>query len=884
MTIELNDSRPGVSPPPVIPDDFDDLLEDEASNEGFIDLFRRKRGQGGDWLKTKLAGSPTARPKRAVSSDSPIRAVDGCLFYGIDGYWYASFVLDTIPMFSNMSRLQQFQFGIRLAHLLSNLEGKKGVIRVSSEELDVEWMEEFWKNESILAFDDLEGQKALFNKIRYDTAALADEEYRLKRFTIEIALDDRSLAGSLKDFNREQYDRGVAEFGMHRTRNWRLVEQVQNLLDTIMGDFKTARPLSQREVLHIINQSTWRGAPSLPPLTFSSQRPVVHGDALAYLGESNHLDLVYELEVDQGGDKGYVSYLTLAVLPDDIPTVGLEYLWLNDLQGDPLDVIIHFEVQTPEQINEEMDTQQARTNDYAEALWEHNGEAGQEEVQETRDHIARFKDYAKKNRPAVRYTVTAAITGRTRRDVSRLRKAVIQTAANPLNEDDAMTWTAPNGLQIDLHRKCIPGSDIKPDRYWHDAEPHAIAAGAPNATDIPSIMGAWMGRLTGHDRGPLLISLESTLTEGIDAGTVTVLLGPPGVGKTTLALELGVNQARKGTQVFFREGQKGDTLLFDIANVPFAPRAHLMDISEEPGCFNPGLFGADIGEQANSLTDFLAANAPFWDKTWRPSVYTFASEEVKAHPHDPDFRRIVAAMAKDKKYRMMSDSWTAVADLSEANIAYGSRDQFDQLVDRLKSGLNVWRNVRWRLPNEDTKPEDWTTLERFSVSAMTLQFGFSRTVALTRDRRTFTVDDEFHERAHLAGGVGVSDFNLHGRWGRAKGAMYLIATHSGRATDIPPQLKQFATHVIAFRPADEDEARLYAEMLRVPKDGIEQIVQDLLELGCDPDTGLPVKELKGEAMTRYPNGQIARGQYTRREVGTTFRTTFTPSSNVSRKG
>jgi len=856
-------SGPGVSDS--VQDDIVVDIDDDGAN-GFkqraSDLSRTRFGA----FKQRLAGSTTARSK-AVKVSSTVKAVDGCLFYGEDGYWHVKFMLPTITNYSASDTSVQYSYQRQLANLLRLLEGRTGVLTVTGESLNVDAIIEILRSESVLAPDNTVGIQIFENKLESDRERMMAENYKRRVFSLTVRLDDRVLKGSTAGIGKQLYERGQADYGINSPRNHRLISQVDQLFQYVQSAFTTARVATQGEVLGNFVRSMWRGAPERPLVVFPSTKPVMRANQLAWLGEGNVTDLIYELQSDYMGAVGYVSYLALAVLPPElVPTPGLEYLWLNDLNGDPLDIIIHFQVLSPEEIVQNMERRAAIVKDFSDNLRKSNGEAGQSDINETRWAIDDYKDDAKHNNPSVRFTVTAAVTGLTREDLKNTRRAIITTAASSEKAGEEVVWVVPYGKELELHNKCIPGSSVDIDRYIQETELMGLAAGMPHGSDIPRGVGSWLGRLTGRDRGMFMDSIESVLRAKVDAGPVTICVGPSGRGKTTTMIDVGVDQARKGAIVLIREGSKGDTRLLATADIENCPKVTLIDISREPGCFNPGLWGDDRSEQALNLEDFLKMNCAQWDVRYDGSLHMMCAAEIDEHPDSPDFRRVVKALQSRRELRMVGESLSPLADMSEANICWGNRQQSESLMNQLQPGMTVWRSERWRMPLPEKDPKNWTALERFSVACLQLQFGYSRQLSMQRQLRTFTGDDEFHEKSGLV--TGTSDLNFLGRSGRSLGSLYWISTQGAGPEDIPPQFRQFATRVIAFRPQNDASAREFAVLLNLNPDD-PQVIYDLNHLGCD-DAGFPVPSLKGEAMIRLPNGQVVRAQFTRNNVGTSF--------------
>ena len=684
-----------------------------------------------------------------------------------------------------------------------------------------------------------------------------------------MRLNDRILTGTTAGIDPETYERGQVAYGIHSPRHHRLIPMVDEVLLAVRNNFERARVCTQSEVLGNVVRSTWRGAPDRPMVVFPSEKPVTRANQLAWLGEGFITDHVHSLETDYLGDKGFVSYIALAVLPPkSIPTPGLEYLWLNDERGDPVDVIVHFQVLRSAEIRQTMDAKTSSIDEFAQRLAKRNGMAGQADIAAIRAATEEYNAWGKANKLAVRFTVTAAVTGRTQQIALATAKAIMAEGVN-VDSGLEVLWAVPHGLELLLHQRCMPGSAqaFKFERYVHETEPLALAAGMPHATDIPSVRGSVMGRLTGRDRGPFLHSLDNVLLRSEDNGTVTACVGIPGQGKTTAMICYGITQAQKGGVVLLREGSKGDTRHLEGMPIPNLKSTVLMDISREPGGYNPAMWGEDRGERIASLADFLRMNAPYWDREFDGSLHVFCSDEIDKHPEEPDFRNVISALQQRRDLRRFGESLAPLADLTETDICRGTREQSNRLINRLERGrLTVWRSERWLLPDADKDPKTWTTHERFSVSCLLLQFRLSRQIAMQRTLRTFTADDEFHERAQIIGG---SELGLHGRFGRSVGALYWVSTQGAGKVDIPKAFRDFATCVIAFRADTEATAKQYARLLRLePKDP--RVIRDIMTLGCDQETGLPVEALKGEAMIRYPNTQVIRAQYQRLQVGEAF--------------
>lgn len=102
-----------------------------------------------------------------------------------------------------------------------------------------------------------------------------------------------------------------------------------------------------------------------------------------------------------------------------------------------------------------------------------------------------------------------------------------------------------------------------------------------------------------------LPAMDALLGGGLDSGTSTLLLGPAGVGKSTLAIQYACEAASKGHRsIFFSFDERLDTMLKRADGLGLPLRAHvasgLIEIrSIDPAELSPGEFGHAVRLAAN---------------------------------------------------------------------------------------------------------------------------------------------------------------------------------------------------------------------------------------------------------------------------------------------
>lgn len=169
-------------------------------------------------------------------------------------------------------------------------------------------------------------------------------------------------------------------------------------------------------------------------------------------------------------------------------------------------------------------------------------------------------------------------------------------------------------------------------REWNTLAARTVAKGAKTAASAPSVPATWTDledvEPSAHATKPTgFAELDTLLGGGLVPGAVVLLSGEPGVGKSTLLLQLTGRLAQEGSRAAYVSGEE---------SLP-----QLRSRAERLGLLGPGLpaLGTTSLEDAAAL---LEADPPF-DLLIVDSVQTLASASQDSLPGSPGQVRAVAS-------------------------------------------------------------------------------------------------------------------------------------------------------------------------------------------------------------------------------------------------
>jgi circadian clock protein KaiC len=152
---------------------------------------------------------------------------------------------------------------------------------------------------------------------------------------------------------------------------------------------------------------------------------------------------------------------------------------------------------------------------------------------------------------------------------------VVTSESTAENPDDDLRFISDGVIEVALGNRtrelCVSkfrGSDYRPGR-------HALRLDAAGATVFPRLIPERHSRAFDLDVLPSGIAqLDALLHGGIERGTVTLVSGPTGVGKTTLGLQFLREAAERGERcVVYTFDERADTLLRRCEGVSIPVRA-----------------------------------------------------------------------------------------------------------------------------------------------------------------------------------------------------------------------------------------------------------------------------------------------------------------------
>lgn len=803
-----------------------------------------------------------------VKCDPSIEMVDGCLFKGETG-WRALFRLETTGTFFTRTIDNREAILSGLSSMLAHRELRNGRIYSTSQPYSLLAKTNAAKRLGHHKPDDTAGIQAHYAHVDREVGRIAARKYRVRVWWLEVDLDDHRLTGDDTGLTEELYDVGVSKLGVLHPYNHRLISKALRALDVIRLTYPGARIALRDEVLKLVLRSNWRGVEEPPEPQFEEHVPIREPSQLAWLGQGYYVPDGYSIETRCLGRKGFASYLTLGGLPAVIPLGTYPFFHCVDSTGSPVDVTVEYTVLSKNEAIQRLDDQQAiitawRTSKLGRKLGDADSPAAlrkEQAIQEARQAVERGE-------VQVEFHATAAVTGATRELCELNAQYVIDTSANHY---PGTVWFAPLGIQRELHEQCIPGNPWKIFNYVRNLPLDGLAAGGLGITDVPSMSGNTVGRLTGRDRGPGQINLASTITRGSEGPTLTAVFGMVGAGKTTGILEIGHAMAHDNVIVLYREGAHTETenIKWDLR--PDPPPTEVLDVSRMPGCFNAFWWGETSGEQASNGAAFLYSML----KTTRSEddrelIYDVVKDYVDEHPDGVrDYQDVVRILRghKNPDYQRIGVALRELCDIRGTGIFVGTREQAQYLFEHLKPGFIVWRNSAWKLPDPDSNPKDWTSEQRLAVAGIGLQYPFSRELGRMRGVPTLVIDDEFQATAQLPGGMQYLFDDC--TTGRKYDSMRLIGTPVANPAVVPTWCRQYTSWVIVFRAKTVQDAIWSAEYLGFenPEDPV--VVQRIMSLGLtEKGTQDPLR--RGECLVRNPNGDIYRMCIERTHIGEAF--------------
>jgi hypothetical protein len=800
------------------------------------------------------------RPRGVKNVECPIEAADGNLYFG-GGYWWAAFRLTTIASYPNRTVSTQRSLLAKLEPVLRGMPGRIGRIYLTGDRLDIASKVDWWRDNTLFGSPDSETMQRFNQRMMLDQAILEDRQYRVRVVTLVIRLKDQRLRGDELGLTHEKYSRGKTTFGIQDPDNHRLIDEVAELYATILNNFPKSTPSTRKSNLNLIARASWRGTPYPPEAEFDETGPFDKPAQQAWLGEGMYYPNGYTITSDYLGDRGEAGYMMLCDMPQAFSMPGSEYLNLIDLRGDPVPIIVLFRVLSAAEVLEEMRKQQDRLDEWGAKLRKWSGDANSEAFKRAQQGINQVREDADANQMMkIEMEIVAVATGATPHEVTLNQKYIIA------NSPKGFVWVTPLGLQGQIHEGCIPGNDWITTSYVHLAPLHALAAGGLCVTDVPTVQGSLIGELSGSDRGPFQLNLPVVFQQGIETTPLVLSIGPQGSGKTFFTLDVALMYASLNAIVLYRETYKRDSAKINWATVPNAPRHWELELSSKLGVFNPMWWGETPGEQATNTTTFLTNNIKNADSGDEDVIFRFALAACEAPAPDGtvrDIRDIVRAMLDHKTERIQAvgEKLLQLIELKEIGVCIGTKRQADDFIDDLQPGLTIWRSSDWVYPNPNSPAAKWTARERFTVSAIALQYPCTQRLTRRRNVLTVVIDDEAHMIFKLPGGEQALYDAIHtDRSGRN---IYWCASQSYE--DVPLRAVMAATTAICYRPLDTVEAQGMARLLHLDPSS-EEVIARLKSLGCDEDKE-PVMTMVGECYIRYPNGQLARGRNTGLHLG-----------------
>lgn len=811
-----------------------------------------------------------------VTSDPAVEEVDGCIFMGASG-WKLLVRLNTTPSYFTKPAKKRQGSLAAMSLTLRALTGKSGRLYITHTPYNVEKKRDLWNREAANRLKSAQGagsHSGYRQMLDRHTRYLRMMNFRVRVLWLEIDLDDHRLEGDDSGLTAELYEYGVTEYGIQDPGNHRFIPKIDRVMKAIRGGYGTARPAMQTEVLNHIVQANWRGIEQPPEPNFDPRVPFNKPAQLAWLGHGFYWPNIYNIENICVGRNGFVSYLVLSGLPDDIEYSGLEFLAMTDQYGQPVAMTVEFKVLTQAEAIQEMEKRQANLTGWLTPATIKRGDHKQSVIPRATAAMQTAKAKAERDQEGhIKMYVVAAVPGRTAAEAEDNALHVIGKAARLY---PGVVWDVPAWLQGPLHESCIPGNDWQVYTYPLYPCIDGLAAGGAGVTDVPLVGGRLAGRLSGRDRGPLEIGITSTLTKGQEGATLVVAFGTPGSGKTSWLIDEGLGLGHSAI-FLYREGTHTESQQLRWQYIPDPPHYEIIDVSRDPGCFNAAWWGKTPGEHASNLTSFLYSSLLAAQDGDRQIIFDYAMDYILSKPNHGDdqnpgdvrdFRELVAIMrgSGDNAAVRIAQDLREMCELPGTKIYYGTYAQAEALFSRFKDfGFYIWRNSAWTLPDPTSEPKNWTAQQRMAVAGIGLQYPFSQELSRRRGVVTVVADDEFHATAKLPGGYS-NLFDICNT-GRKYDAIQVIGTPSANPDVVPTWCRQFASWVVVFRALTDQDAIWSLEYLGVEDPTDPVWIENVKNLGLDRITGLQDPNLQGECYIKDPTGAIRKGVIGRLNLG-----------------
>lgn len=307
--------------------------------------------------------------------------------------------------------------------------------------------------------------------------------------------------------------------------------------------------------------------------------------------------IVHHDDEEQDGEKSYQSFFSVVDVPEEINTIGEEWLYaLEDLPF-PAEVNLHFHVQTPHEAANGLQRNRKVLKDQSREYQEASEEAPITlEWAGKRGRVLENK--LQKGMPLVWSSTWMNVSGASRKELEERAAQLMQLYAT--KQIRVIRSPADQGHAFQLF---LPGSPMdKPNQIPMD--PQFLAAGMLHGSrEIGDPDGDYIGR-TLH-RIPVLLDLKRPMSKELNRSGAIVIVGTLGSGKSVLKKTLFYHAYNQGGIVFSIDPKNEDACFSLIPDIQ--ENMALLNFSAESKTkFNPFRMSKSEERAHGIVLDFLS--------------------------------------------------------------------------------------------------------------------------------------------------------------------------------------------------------------------------------------------------------------------------------------